>query len=182
MKRRFLSTLMALVLALSLLPTAAFAAEGDEDAPDTSAGIVTQAGTSLPEPDINGVVTLQKDVNLGDERVEISSNVTTIDLNGHTITGRIKVVTPLTITDTSSNADGKITSDQNSTVFVEYPGNLTLNAGTIEAPKSNGCGAIYNTGSITINKGTVTGDYGIRSGAQNGGTIVKNDVSLTINV
>ena len=30
MKRRFLSTLMALCLALSLLPTAAFAAEGDE--------------------------------------------------------------------------------------------------------------------------------------------------------
>ena len=29
MKRRFLSTLMALCLALSLLPTAAFAAEGD---------------------------------------------------------------------------------------------------------------------------------------------------------
>ena len=30
MKRRFLSTLMALCLALSLLPTAAFAAKGDE--------------------------------------------------------------------------------------------------------------------------------------------------------
>ena len=29
MKRRFLSTLMALVLALSLVPTAAFAAEGE---------------------------------------------------------------------------------------------------------------------------------------------------------
>ena len=181
MKRRFLSTLMALCLALSLLPTAAFAAGGDEDAPDTGAGIATQTSTSLPEPDTNGVVTLQGDVNLGNERVEISSNVTSIDLNGHTINGRIKVVTPLTITDTSGDADGKITSDQNSTVFVEYPGNLTLNAGTIEAPKSNGCGAIYNTGSITINKGTVTGDYGIRSGAQNGGTIVKNDVSLTIN-
>ena len=95
MKRRFLSTLMALCLALSLLPTAAFAAEGDE-APGTSAGIATQTSTSLPGPDINGVVTLQGDVNLGDERVEISSNVTTIDLKGHTITGRIKVVTPLT--------------------------------------------------------------------------------------
>ena len=44
MKKRFLSTLMALCLALSLLPTAAFAAEG---------------GTQLPTA-VNGVITLDE--------------------------------------------------------------------------------------------------------------------------
>ena len=50
MKRRFLSTLMALVLALSLIPTAALAVGEQGDAPDDAAGIdVLDTGDTTPE-------------------------------------------------------------------------------------------------------------------------------------
>ena len=73
MKRRFLSTLMALVLALSLIPTAALAAD------------------ILPAPDDNGVITLEDNISLASADWNMSAlfgerDEITIDLNGNTIT------------------------------------------------------------------------------------------------
>ena len=158
---------------MSLLPVTALAT--GEDTPST------QAVKTLPAADENGVITLKEDVTLGTDRVDIDTSVSTIDLNGHTLTAQISVNGNLTIKDGSKNGKGKVTSTGNPTVLVNTTGNLTLDSGTIETTGTTGDGAIYNTGSITINSGTVRGVYGIRSGAQLNGNLLDNKVSLTIN-
>ena len=177
MKKKILAVFLSLCMAMSLLPVTALAT----DAGDTDA----KAATELPAADENGVITLTKDVTLETERYSINTSVNTIDLNGHTLTAPISVSGNLTIKDGSENGKGKVTSTGNPTVLVDTTGNLTLDSGTIETTgektSTSAPGAIYNTGSITINDGTVTGVYGIRSGAQLNGNPLDNKVRLTIN-
>ena len=174
MRRRFLPALLALAIVLSMVPFAL------ADASAGAGGAAGEAATALPEAK-DGVITLEEDVTLGADRVDIDTSVSTIDLNGHTLTALISVSGNLTIKDGSENGKGKVTSTGNPTVLVNTTGNLTLDSGTIETTGKTGNGAIYNTGSITINSGTVTGVYGIRSGAQLNGELLNNKVSLTIN-
>ena len=174
MKRKFFAAFLSLCMVMSLLPMTVLAAD-DTNTPST------QVATELPAADENGVITLKKDVTLGTDRVDIDTSVSTIDLNGHTLTAQISVNGNLTIKDGSKNGKGKVTSTGNPTVLVNTTGNLTLDSGTIETTGTTGDGAIYNTGSITINSGTVRGVYGIRSGAQLNGNLLDNKVSLTIN-
>jgi len=167
MKKRLLTVLLAVCLVVAL-------------------GTVTaMADGTLPAP-TDGVITLTEDYDLGTSRVEISENVSVIDLNGHTITGLLNVTHQLTIRDTSAKADGVIVAPNGedsliSTIYVLAGGNLTIESGTIQAAESEGWGAIRNMGTLTINGGTVTGAYGIRSGAQLNGHAIYTEVSLTIN-
>ena len=167
MKKRLLTVLLAVCLVLALGTISALAVD------------------TLPAP-TDGVITLTKDYNLGTSRVVIPENVSVIDLNGHKITGLLNVTHQLTIRDTSPKADGVIVApsgedDLISTIYVLAGGNLTIESGTIQAAESEGRGAIRNMGTLTINGGTVTGAYGIRSGAQLNGQAIDTDVSLTIN-
>ena len=167
MKKRILTVLLAVCLVFAL-------------------GTVTAlADDTLPDP-VNGVITLNQAYNLGTTRVEIPESVSVIDLNGYTITGLLKVTHQLTIRDTSAEHDGEIVAPSNddnliSTIFVEAGGNLTIESGTIRACEGSVQGAIRNMGTLTINGGTVTGAYGIRSGAQFNRDPIYTDVSLTIN-
>ena len=173
MKRKFFAVFLSLCMVMSLVPMAALAAPEDGN----------QAATKLPEA-VDGVITLTEDVTLETKRVSIETSISTIDLNGHTLTAQISVAGNLTIKDESENGSGKITSTGNPTVLITHTGNLVLDAGTIETTggTEKGPGAIRNEGSLTINGGLVTGTYGIRSGAQTAeGTLLENDVSLTIN-
>ena len=95
MKKRFLSILMALSLALSLLPTAAFAEEGDvTDTGDTGA-----TATSGPVQDADGTFyeSITAAVNAGQTNLQLTSDISlnhdswpddsfALDLKGHTIT------------------------------------------------------------------------------------------------
>ena len=167
MKKRLLTVLLAVCLVVALGTVTAMADD-----------------TALPDP-VNGVITLEDDYNLGTSRVEISENVSVIDLNGHKITGLLNVTHQLTIRDTSAEADGVIVAPNGddtliSTIYVLAGGNLTIESGTIQAAESEGWGAIRNMGTLTINGGTVTGAYGIRSGAQLNGQAINTEVSLTI--
>lgn len=167
MKKRLLTVLLAVCLVLALGTVSALADD------------------TLPAP-TDGVITLTEDYNLGTSRVKIPENVSVIDLNGHKITGLLNVTHQLTIRDTSAKADGVIVApsgedDLISTIYVLAGGNLTIESGTIQAAKGEGRGAIRNMGTLTINGGTVTGVYGIRSGAQLNGQAIDTDVSLTIN-
>ena len=167
MKKRLLTVLLAVCLVLALGTVSALAVD------------------TLPAP-TDGVITLTKDYNLGTSRVVIPENVSVIDLNGHKITGLLNVTHQLTIRDTSPKADGVIVApsgedDLISTIYVLAGGNLTIESGTIQAAESEGRGAIRNMGTLTINGGTVTGAYGIRSGAQLNGQAIDTKVSLTIN-
>ena len=168
MKKRLLTVLLAVCLVVALGTVTAAAADD-----------------ALPAP-TDGVITLTEDYNLGTSRVEISENVSVIDLNGHKITGLLNVTHQLTIRDTSAEADGVIVAPNGedtliSTIYVLAGGNLTIESGTIQAAGSEGRGAIRNMGTLTINGGTVTGAYGIRSGAQLDGNAIYTKVSLTIN-
>ena len=89
MKKRLLTVLLAVCLVLALGTVSALAVD------------------TLPAP-TDGVITLTDDYSLGTSRVEISENVSVIDLNGHTITGLLNVTHQLTIRDTSAEADGVI--------------------------------------------------------------------------
>ena len=92
MKRRFLSTLMALVLALSLVPTAALAAEGDET---QVAQIGDKTYTSLSSAmfDFGANDTLVLLANCETSYLQLPNN-SVIDLNGHnlTYTGSTRII------------------------------------------------------------------------------------------
>ena len=188
MKRRFLSTLMALSLALSLLPTAAFAAEGDEDAPDTSAGIATQAGAGLPDP-VNGVITLTENVTLTD--LWRITQDTVLDLNGKTLTlsANIGIVVDgdvtFTVRDSTAATVPQISSDgsyavtyvsgvidsENSAIQVQNGASFILYSGKIQSTTGNGVNILGETNpsnsasinsSATINGGFISAqEYGI---------------------
>lgn len=132
-KHKLLAVLLALVMTLSLLPTAALAAEGDEG-----------ELTSMPDP-IDGVITLEKDVNLSAPWVVREAIV--LNLNGHTIKNS---------TDIWNDADN---AKAWSLISVQG-GNLTINgSGTLHG-KENDCFAvdIRNNGQCTINGGTYKGN------------------------
>ena len=88
----------------------------------------------------------------------------TLDLNGHTINLGNKYITitdEVSITDSSDNKDGKITSTANFTIIVGDENNqtnasLTHTGGTIEGLGKYG--AIYNYETVVIDGGTVYGN------------------------
>ncbi len=137
MKKRFLSILMALSLALSLLPTAAFATEGtggpgSEVVQGVKENYISIAA-ALEAGETN--VTLVGDLT---ENVVIPAGKTlTIDLGGRKITN-----------DTTSTTED--------TIYVTLGAELTINGtGTVDNV-SNAKAAIFNNGTVTLNGGTYT--------------------------
>ena len=148
MKRRFLSTLMALVLALSLVPTAALAAEGDET---QVAQIGDKTYTSLSSAmfDFGANDTLVLLANCETSYLQLPNN-SVIDLNGHdlTYTGSTTIIfsgsgRETTITDSTASGQGtggtlKITGQRDGAQSVFEIGNATLNISNINID-STGC-------------------------------------------
>ena len=153
MKRRFLSTLMALVLALSLIPTAALAVEGDETqvAQIGDKTQVAQIGdktyTSLSSAmfDFRANDTLVLLANCETNYLQLPNN-SVIDLKGHnlTYTGSTRIIfsgsgRETTITDsTASSGTLKITGQRDGSQSVFEIGNATLNVNNINI-ESTGC-------------------------------------------
>lgn len=135
MKKRLASTLLALALCLSLLPTAALA---EEETPTTESGVTTEAALkSAVEQD--GTVTLGDDVALSDTLTITSGKTVTIDLNGKTLTGngttsaiKVKQGGSLTITDSTSGGmiGDTITLQAESSSTFHMTGNA-VNNGTL---------------------------------------------------
>lgn len=148
MKRRFLSTLMALVLALSLVPTAALAAEGDET---QVAQIGDKTYTSLSSAmfDFGANDTLVLLANCETSYLQLPNN-SVIDLKGHnlTYTGSTTIIfsgsgRETTITDSTASGQGtggtlKITGQRDGAQSVFEIGNATLNISNINID-STGC-------------------------------------------
>ena len=122
MKKRFLSILMALSLALSLLPTAAFATEGE--------------GTTLPEV-VDGVITLEQSVSISDlsSLFTDETNEIIIDLKGNTLTytgGTVTLSGEQSLTFKDSTATGSAVGG-------------TLSAGKVIANEAdNGSQSVFN--------------------------------------
>ena len=148
MKRRFLSTLMALVLALSLIPTAALAVEGDET---QVAQIGDKTYTSLSSAmfDFRANDTLVLLANCETNYLQLPNN-SVIDLKGHnlTYTGSTTIIfsgsgRETTITDSTASGQGtggtlKITGQRDGAQSVFEIGNATLNISNINID-STGC-------------------------------------------
>ena len=170
MKRRLLSILLALVLTLALLPTAALA-DGEtgtvtwtEIGPDNTGKLQTSGYYKLKENiyNLNGL----------DIGPTSAGATITLDLNGHTLTGTneslytlwINQNTTLTLKDSAGG--GKVVSENGTAIFVSLGSTFTMDAGEIRG-KSAGIelNSQNNLTTFTMNGGSVTG--GIVVGGSN---------------
>ena len=184
MRKRIISTLMALCMALTLLPVQVLAANyaTGEDAGVSARALAGTAGTELKADNIatyvanglgNGVYTLAEDVTISGT-LKVTGTVT-LDLNDHvlTITGEDSFITVsgrdtnMTLTDSaetktqrrfSINQDGAWVPDEN--------GDKTVSGGVITGGKAgvdtimgtpdvNSGVCIENYGTLTVTDGTV---------------------------
>lgn len=165
MKRKLLSILLTLCLALSLLPTAALA-EG-EGAP-APAEVPAAAGIVLPEA-VDGVITLENGTYVMSEDTTATIKVpngknATLDLNGKTLT----------------NKTGE------HTIIVENGATLTITGNGIVDNVSHGKGAIVNSGEVTLNGGTFKrsaekGTYSLYDDGGNSWYTIANYGTMEIN-
>ena len=159
MKKRLASTLLALALCLSLLPTAALAEEGTQKWEGWTQ--LTDATTSMS----GGNYYLAGDVTIS-QSITVSGTVT-LDLNGNTLASNsnnyaieINNGGNLTITDSDSSNGGTIanvTATGGGCVYVKECGSLTMNDGTIAENtilKTDPDSTFHMTGNA-INKGTL---------------------------
>ena len=166
MKRKLLSILLTLCLALSLLPTAALADGEDTPAP---AEVPAAAGIVLPEA-ADGVITLDNGayVMSGDTTATIkvpNGKNATLDLNGKTLT----------------NKTGE------HTIIVENGATLTITGNGIVDNVSHGKAAVYNEGTVTLAGGTFKrsvekGTYSPYSGNGNSWYTIANYGTMEINI
>ena len=165
-KRKLISIMLTISMMLTLFPFAAFAEEGQTGAEQTQQEQNTPA-TQLPEAGEDGVITLEKDVELS-ETHEFSQDVT-LNLNGHNITAKDKRALWVKADTLTIEGQGTITSvkpengkleDSSSVIRVGDSGDaakLVLGKDvTVEAPATYGV-TVFGTNSsleATIN-GTI---------------------------
>ena len=155
MKRRFLSTLMALVLALSLIPTAALAASTQECPGGNDCNHAVAIGDKHYDTLYEAILNFKTDDTLillkdcSTSYLTLSNN-SVIDLNGHdlTYTGSTTIIfsgsgRETTITDSTASGQGtggtlKITGQRDGAQSVFEIGNATLNISNINID-STGC-------------------------------------------
>ena len=152
MKKRILTVLLAACLVAALGTVTAWAANDSGDFEVWSGGALT-----------DGNYKLENDVTVS-ETIEINGNVV-LDLNGHTVTAsgdpafNIDNDGNLTICDSSSDGDGKITNTGSDTFqkVIEVYGTFEITGGEISNSVSSGYAlyADYNA-SVEINGGTIS--------------------------
>ena len=156
MKRKFLSILLTLAMALTLLPTAAMA-EGE------MVTLQSQIATS-------GTVTLNKNYE-EDITIPADANVT-LDLNGNTLSNTNNSKATLSVEGTAVVKNGTISGGTGYyNIEVKKGGSLTLENVTATAG-NNGSSMIDNWGTLTIKSGTYTG----------GLDVVKSEEGSTLNI
>ena len=167
-KRKFLSVLLALSLALSLLPTAALAEEAPADESDDKPAVETVAEPRETEDEAvpqeaNGEVMLvaqaEKTISTSEELVNAINNAS--DGDTITVSGEIAIDAPLVIKNTVSLTGGSIVASDAfkgfSLVDLETADKtLTLGAITLDA-KKHGAVVYCNAGKVIVNGAIITG-------------------------
>ena len=158
--KKLLALALCLVLACSLLPTAALAREDEAEVSDW-----TELQQALS--DGASVITLTDDIT-STAPLTIGNGVTvTVDLNNHTL-------------------DRNLTSGVNNgcVIKVESGGSLTLTNGTVTGGFNKDCGGgIVNKGTLVLDTMTVTGNTSSKQGGgiYNEGVITANKTYITSN-
>ena len=182
MKKRFLSTLMALVLALSLVPTAALAAGEGDNPGETPAGVETRDDVELTgDAELNGDISTAVGDSQGNPVAEIDGTkystlaaaVNAVPDNGGETTVTLIDDIVMTTDDIVTISEGKtVTLDMDGhsiTVDSDFSGRPIVNNGTLtvigdgtidSSNSTKGKGAITNavTGILTVENGTFRGN------------------------
>ena len=156
MRKRVLSSILAIAMLLSLLPTTVFAAQ-------TSAATVDEIsyqslGSAFGAASNGSTITLSADVTQS-EAITVKQNVT-LDLHGHTLTmsKAFKVQDGATLTITDSTNTGKVIRTGSGALFnVQKSSSVVVNGGSYEvsgnfANLNNNQGTLSITGGGTFNK------------------------------
>ena len=163
-----MSVLLALSLALSLLPTAALAEEAPADESDDKPAVETVAEPRETEDEAvpqeaNGEVMLvaqaEKTISTSEELVNAINNAS--DGDTITVSGEIAIDAPLVIKNTVSLTGGSIVASDAfkgfSLVDLETADKtLTLGAITLDA-KKHGAAVYCNAGKVIVNGAIITG-------------------------
>ena len=167
MKKRIVSTLMALCMVLTLLPVQVLAAGGaapQHQLDSTTIGQYTTLG--------NGVYTLTEDVSIS-STLKITGEAT-LDLNGNTLTmtgdqKAIRVGDGAKLTLRDSGTDGKLTAPRARGVTVAESGTLVMEGGSIVGCQAGdvGGGGVHNSGTFIMKSGTISGCNGSVGGVYN---------------
>ena len=179
MKRKFLSILLTLAMALTLLPVSAMA-EGEEVAQIGETKYATLQAAVNAATTENSTVTLLKDVT---EDITIPTGNITLDLGNSTLTNKngdtitVALGATLTVTGNGESADedgsaGTVDNITNGKADIVNNGTVILNGGSYLRSKETGVNSktsgdnsyynILNHGEMTINNETVvmqTGKY-----------------------
>ena len=169
MKKRVLSMFMALALCLTLLPTAAWAAETEGGAAQIGDTVYSTLPEAVNAAQDGDTIKLLADYEDG---LTVTKSVT-LDLNGYAIasievgqtqedTGEVLASGNLTVEDTSEEKNGKVTSR-----IDLMAGKLTINGGTIGG-SGRYDGISIKNGTLTVNGGTIVSLYG---SADDSGTV-----------
>ena len=167
MKKKLSAIVLALVLALSLLPAAAFAA--DDDVAQVGENSYATLAEAIDAAKDGGTVKLLKDV---EESVTIPANATvTLDLNGKTLTnsGAANTITVAKDATLVISGEGTVDNVNHGESTIYNMGTVTLNGGTYErsAEKGTESGSngnsyytILNHGAMEVNEGVVVKNAG----------------------
>ena len=174
MRKRIISTLMALCMALTLLPVQVPAADYTvgEDTRVSARGLAGTAGTKLKADNIatyianglgGGVYTLTEDVTINGT-LTVTGTVT-LDLNDHvlTITGKDSFITVsgkdtnMTLTDSAkTKTERKFSVNQNGVWVLDENGDQTVSGGVITGGKAG----VDDYGALAVSGGVLVENYG----------------------
>lgn len=184
MRKRVLSSILAIAMLLSLLPTTVFAAGTDKATVDGTP--VQGIGVALQKAENGSTITLLGNVSWKGSALNVfeqakNSDSLTIDLNGHKLTVDRNIVVQtgdLTITD--SVGGGSINSTASQMFNLKSEGSLTINSGTFVGGSKTttfvGGSAKANT---TITGGTFFKDVSLYVNAEDAPYVVFADDAYT---
>ena len=176
MKKSILAILLVVVMVASLLPMAALAEEPEFQDWTSNSSLPTTSGYYKLTTD----VTVSAETTIGGYAQTVPDKPATsivLDLNGHTITAEnnkvfyIKITGSLTITDSSSEASGKITNSSSSSksgALISVSGYFALDGGTVENTNGGYGLSINGNAKAYINNGI------IKNTARNGYAVFHN--------
>ena len=196
MKKRIVSTLLALCMLLCLMPTAAFAEESAETPPADNAAAQSEAEVSDLQPEaaltelIGGNVT-EKEVN---NESELTLAIENTNVNTVKLAENISISSSLTVDRiVTLDLNGKVLkmTGSGSVITINDGGNLTLTDSNTAAehkfmPGTNGLWVLNENGSKTVSGGVITGGTGypfpLSSGSVNcgGGVYIAPGGQLTM--
>ena len=196
MKKRIVSTLLALCMLLCLMPTAAFAEDSTETPPADNAATQSEAEVSDLQPEaaltelIGGNVT-EKEVN---NESELTLAIENTNVNTVKLAENISISSSLTVDRiVTLDLNGKVLkmTGSSSVITINDGGNLTLTDSNTAAehkfmPGTNGLWVLNENGSKTVSGGVITGGtgypYPLSSGPVNcgGGVYIEPGGQLTM--